>query len=98
MIIPAGVSKIRGGGFPARGSGVIVFETKAENGNSSSEGLAEDAPGGDRVERAGAVQHRVLEPQPAELDAQVHQCPDPGTRAVSISAALTTGPSTHSRM
>ena len=33
LIIPAGVSKIRGGGFPARGSGVIVFETKAENGN-----------------------------------------------------------------
>ena len=48
--------------------------------------------------RAGAVEHRMLELQPGELDAQVHQCPDPGTRAVSISAALTTGPSTQSRM
>ncbi len=60
--------------------------------------LAEDATRGDRVEGPGAVQHRVLEAQPAELDAQVHQCPDPGTRAVSIRAASTTGPSTQSRM
>ena len=36
LISPEGVSQRRGGGLPARGSGVIVFETKAENGNSSS--------------------------------------------------------------
>ena len=36
LIIPAGVSQIRCGSLPTRGSGVIVFETKAENGNSSS--------------------------------------------------------------
>ena len=33
---PDGVSNSRGGGLPARSSGVIVFETKAENGKSSS--------------------------------------------------------------
>ena len=36
LIIPAGVSQIRCGALPARGSGVIVFETKAEKGKSSS--------------------------------------------------------------
>ena len=36
LIIPAGVSQIRCGSLPARGSGVIVFETKAEKGKSSS--------------------------------------------------------------
>ena len=36
LIIPAGVSQIRCGSFPTRGSGVIVFETKAEKGKSSS--------------------------------------------------------------
>src|SRR5215213_2770573 len=36
LIIPAGVSQIRWGSLPARGSGVIVFETKAEKGKSSS--------------------------------------------------------------
>ena len=36
LIRPEGVSQSRGGGLPARGSGVIVFETKAEKGNSSS--------------------------------------------------------------
>jgi hypothetical protein len=35
LTIPDGVSKIRGGGFPARGSGVIVFDTNAENGKRS---------------------------------------------------------------
>ena len=36
LIIPAGVSQIRCGSLPALGSGVIVLETKAENGKSSS--------------------------------------------------------------
>ena len=45
---------------------------------------SEGALGGDRVKGAGAVEHRMLEAQPAELNAQVHQCPDPGTSAVSI--------------
>ncbi len=35
LIIPAGVSQIRCGSLPALGSGVIVFETNAENGNSA---------------------------------------------------------------
>ena len=34
--MPAGVSQIRRGSLPARGSGVIVFETKAAKGKSSS--------------------------------------------------------------
>ena len=36
LIIPAGVSQIRCGLLPARGSGVIVFETKAEKGKPAS--------------------------------------------------------------
>ena len=71
LIIPAGVSKSRGGGFPARGSGVIVFETKAENGKSSSSA----SPNA----RRAAIASNVPEPfstgcasaKPAELDAQV---------------------------
>ena len=35
LIIPAGVSQIRCGSLPTRGSGVIVLETKAEKGKSS---------------------------------------------------------------
>ena len=35
LIIPLGVSYRRGGGLPARGSGVIVLDTKALNGKSS---------------------------------------------------------------
>ena len=55
LIIPAGVSQIRCGALPARGSGVIVFETKAREGKSSSSCVAEDPAGGDRVE--GARRH-----------------------------------------
>jgi hypothetical protein len=35
LIIPEGVSKILGGALPSRASGVIVFETNAENGKCS---------------------------------------------------------------
>jgi hypothetical protein len=36
LIIPAGVSHSRGGGLPARGASVMVFDTNALNGKSSS--------------------------------------------------------------
>ena len=36
LIMPAPSSHSRGGGLPGRGAGVIVFETKALNGNSST--------------------------------------------------------------
>jgi hypothetical protein len=36
LSIPAGVSKSRGGGLPARGPSVIVLETNRLNGNASS--------------------------------------------------------------
>jgi hypothetical protein len=36
LISPAGVSYRRGGGLPARGCSVIVFETNALNGKRSS--------------------------------------------------------------
>ena len=36
MIIPAGVSKMRGGGLPTRASGVIVLETNIEKGKAAS--------------------------------------------------------------
>ena len=36
LSIPLGVSQIRRGALPARGSGVIVFETKALKGKSAS--------------------------------------------------------------
>ena len=65
------------------------------------EGVAECPPGGDRVEGAGAVDDRVGEADAAELEAEVGlraQCPLPATSAVSMSAALTTGPSTQSRI
>ena len=67
LIIPAGVSQIRCGSLPARGSGVIVFETKAEKGKSLEQRVAEDPPGGDRVEGARGVDHRVRQLDPAEL-------------------------------
>ena len=47
---------------------VIVFETNAENGNSLDHGVAESSLGGDRVEGAAAVQHRMCEPQAGDLD------------------------------
>ena len=98
LIIPDGVSQIRGGALPARGSGVIVFETKAENGKSLEQRVAEDAPGGDRVKGPRAVDDRVRELDPAEVDGHRSPCPDPATRAVSISSPRTTGPSTQRRM
>ena len=89
LIIPAGVSQIRRGSLPARGSGVIVFETKAEKGKSSSRASPKTRAGGDRVEGAGGVDHRV-----GELDAAEAQ-------AWATSATWsprTTGPSTQRRM
>ena len=66
LIIPLGVSNRRGGGLPARGSGVIVFETNAENGNRSSSASpnARCAAIASNVPRA--VQHRVLELEAAD--------------------------------
>ena len=106
LTIPAGVSQSRGGGLPARGSGVIVFETKAEKGNSRQQRVAEGPPGGDRIEGPGAVDDRVAQLQAAELGGRRgpnlyrgrHQWPDPGTSAVAICSPRTTGPSTQSRM
>src|SRR5205085_7908120 len=56
--------------------------------------LAEGTARGDRVEGPAAVDHGMLEMEAGDVDADVRQCPDPATRADSISAALTTGPST----
>ena len=67
------------------------------------------AMGGDRIERARAVQdgaesefargERKLSPICRSVRPWIrgHQCGAPGTHAVSRSAASTTGPSTHSR-
>ena len=49
--IPWSVSAIRGGGFPSRGSGVIVFVTKASS-------ARRDLGGGQRVEAARGVEDR----------------------------------------
>ena len=101
LIIPAGVSQSRGGGLPARGSGVIVFETNAENGKSSSEGR--------RRRRAGRRSRRRCReplstgcasrsPQSSTLRS-IGQCPDPGDqRGLDLAPRSTTGPSTQSRM
>ena len=87
LIIPAGVSKSRGGGLPARGSGVIVFETNAENGKSSSRASPNARRAAIASKVPDAVQHRVLElrARPDRAQSRPHQCPDPGTSAVSIS-------------
>ena len=55
LSIPPGVSQIRRGALPARGSGVIVFETKAAKGKSLKQRVAEDLAGGDRVVGPGGV-------------------------------------------
>ena len=63
--------------------------------------VAEGAPGGDRVEGARAVDDRVRESDPAELDRQVgasYRCPAPPTSAVSISSRADHRASTQSRM
>ena len=73
LIIPAGVSMILGGGLPARGSGVIVFETNIENGKSSSSASPNARRAAIDVEGARPVQHRMLEIEPGELDRQIHQ-------------------------
>ena len=101
LIIPDGVSKIRGGAFPSRGSGVIVFETNAENGKSSRRASPKVRLAAIASKVPLAVEDRVVEAKPGDVDAQVHprgQCPDPGTSAVSRRAAFTTGPSTQRRM
>ena len=88
LISPAGASHSRGGGLPARGSSVIVLETKALNGKASQQRVAEGAAGGDRVEGARAVDDRVGELEAAEGDRAHAQCA--GTAASR--AASTTGP------
>src|SRR5262249_20049948 len=55
--------------------------------------VAERAPARDRVEGPGAVDHRVAQLDAAEVD----QCPEPGTSAVSSWSPRTTGPSTQRR-
>ena len=99
LIIPAGVSQRRGGGLPARGSGVIVFETKAEKGNCRSSASPKA--------RRAAIASKVPEPlitgcsssMPQKLGGEsAHRCPDPATSAVSICSPPTTGPSTQRRM
>ena len=102
LISPLGVSNSRGGGLPARGAGVIVFETKALKGKLSSSA----SPNTRRAAIASKVPEPLtigmLELQPGELDAHLgtagHQWPDPGISAVSICPPSTTGPSTQSRM
>src|SRR4029077_6569445 len=68
---------------------------EGREGELVDERVPEGSPGSDRVERSRPVDDGV-----AQLDAaEIHrQCPDPGTRAVSISSPRTTGPSTQSRI
>ena len=101
LISPAGVSHRRGGGLPPRGASVIVFETKAEKGKRRADLVPEGPQRRDRVEGAGAVQDRMFELDAGKVHPQVHgaRSRDPGVQCQSSasSAALTTGPSTHSR-
>ena len=62
--------------------------------------VAEGASGGDRIEGAGAVDDRVRERDPAELERRstIIGAPLPATSAVSISSPRTTGPSMQRRM
>ena len=94
----------RGGGLPARGSGVIVFETKALKGkrSSSASPKARRAAIASKVPRA--VDDRVGEAQPAEVDGRragpmaLIGGPLPRPAPSRSPRPRTTGPSTQRRM
>ena len=88
LIIPAGVSQIRWGALPVRGSGVIVFETKAEKGNSSSSSSPNT--------RLAAIASKVPEALITGWASAIPQ--NSGMGHLGDLLAGTTGPSTQRRM
>ena len=102
LISPAGVSQSRGGGLPWRGSSGDRLRDEGVEGEPLEQGVAEGAPGRDRVEGAGAVQDRAAQRDAAELDARGRaggrrSMPAPADQRRLEAAASTTGPSTQSR-